>query len=51
MMLLECALVIWLNKIIEIQKGLDWVKKSSDNQYPTSTDFLIKNQACMVTMH
>ena len=37
MMLSECALVIWLDEIIEVQKGLDRVKKSFENQYPTST--------------
>ena len=33
----EFFLVIWLDKIIEVQKGVYWVKNSSDNQYPTST--------------
>ena len=32
----EFALVIWLDEIIEVQKGLDWFKKSSDNHYQTS---------------
>ena len=37
MMSSECALVILLYEIIEVQKGLDWVKNSLDNQYQTST--------------
>ena len=37
MMLSECALVILLDEIIEAQKGLDWVKNSSELQYETST--------------
>ena len=32
MMSSEFVLVIWLDEIIEVQKGLDWSKKSSDNQ-------------------
>ena len=37
MMSSECALVIRLDDIIEVQKGLDWVKKSSENQYQTNS--------------
>ena len=37
MMLSEWALVISLDEIIEVQKGLDWVKKPSYNQYKTIT--------------
>ena len=38
MMSSECALVIWLDEIIEVHKGIDWVKNSSDNQYPTRVE-------------
>ena len=38
MMSSDCALVIWLDEIIEELKGLDWVKKFLENQYPTSTN-------------
>ena len=36
MMLAECALVIQLDVIIEVQKGSDWVICTSENQYQTS---------------
>ena len=37
MMSSECALVISLDVIIEVQKGLDWFNWFSENQYQTST--------------
>ena len=37
MMSSECALVILFDDIIAVQKGLDWFKTSSENQYPTIT--------------
>ena len=37
MMSSECAIVIWLDEIIEVQKGLDWFKNHLENQYWTST--------------
>ena len=37
MMSSERALLILLNAIIEVQKGLDWVNWSLENQYHTST--------------
>ena len=36
MMLLEFSIVTLLDVTIEVQKGLDWVIWSSENQYPTS---------------
>ena len=40
MILSEFALVILLDEIIEVQKGLDWVKNSSENQYQTSIQYV-----------
>ena len=37
----EYSLEILLDEIIEVQKGLDWVKNSSENQYQTSTIFFL----------
>ena len=31
--------MIWLDEIIEVQKGLAWVKHSSENKYRTSTNW------------
>ena len=41
-------IVIWLDEIIEIKMGLDWLKKSLDNQYQTSTIFMWDNVYSMI---
>ena len=51
MMSSECALAIWLDVIIEVQKGLDWVNWSSENEYHTSIAwesrfFLLSLESC-----
>ena len=42
MMSSECALVILLDEILEVQEGLDWVKKYSDKQYQTTAGLVTK---------